>query len=276
MLLFLKDKDNSTVDRKLTHLEKFASKKFCFEFDNDVTNIEGGVPVLDYSMVFPYLTHENDEDVTIEENLEDYNRVATPMEKILNLTSTEGSTFEDSTKYKKLVRSLNFLTTIRPHIDSIVGILSRLMHQPCEGHLNSTKQVLKYLKGTQTYVIKYSKVVDFHITIYSYSDFDEDKKNEVSTSCYLMRLGLESISWRSHKQYVLVDSTTEAKYVATTQDIRENIWLHKILKDLQEKKKSSSLILIDSRFTIQLAKNPKFHDRSKHINTKYHFIRHYL
>ena len=57
--------------------------------------------------------------------------------------------FEDPTKFMQLVGSLNFLTTTRPDIDFIVGILSRFMHKPCEGHWNATKGVLKYLKGTQ-------------------------------------------------------------------------------------------------------------------------------
>lgn len=30
---------------------------------------------------------------------------------------------------------------------------------------------------------------------------------------------------------------------------------------------------VDNQSAIQLSKNPVFHDRSKHIDTKYHFIR---
>ena len=65
------------------------------------------------------------------------------------------------------------------------------MHHPCEGHWNATKRVLKYLKGTQPYAIKYSKVLDFHLIGYSDSYFDGDKDHGVSTSSYLMNLGSE-------------------------------------------------------------------------------------
>lgn len=59
-VIFLEsNKINSTVDKKLTHLEKFASKKFYFESDNVVPHIEGGFPFMDQSMVLSYLTHEN-------------------------------------------------------------------------------------------------------------------------------------------------------------------------------------------------------------------------
>lgn len=124
--------------------------------------------------------------------------------------------FEDPTKYKKLVGSLNFLTTTRPNIAFVVGMLSRFMHKPCKGHWNVEKWVLKYLKGTRTYGIKYSKVVDFHLISYWDFDFDGDKENGVSTSGYLMSLGLAAVSWRSHKKYVPTDSTIEVEYVAIT------------------------------------------------------------
>jgi hypothetical protein len=92
--------------------------------------------------------------------------------------------------------------------------------------------VLKYLKGTQSYGIKYFKVSDFHLTGYSDCDFDGDKEHGVSTSGYLMNLGSATITWRSRKQSVLVDSTIEAEYVAAAQATKEIIWLQKILEDL--------------------------------------------
>ena len=54
------------------------------------------------------------------------------------------------------------------------------------------------------------------------------------------------------------------------------IWLRKILEDSQEKQMNSTPLFVDNTFAIQLAKNPKFHDRTKHINTKYHLIRHHV
>ena len=39
---------------------------------------------------------------------------------------------------------------------------------------------------------------------------------------------------------------------------------------------TSTPLFVDNSYAIQLAKNPKFHDRTKHINTKYHLIRHHV
>ena len=71
--------------------------------------------------------------------MQDCNHVSTPMEKNINLTSNQGNTFEDPTKYRQLVGSLIYLTTTHPDITFDVGILSRFMHHPREGHWNATK-----------------------------------------------------------------------------------------------------------------------------------------
>ena len=88
----------------------------------------------------------------------------------------------DATKYRQLVGSLNFLTTTRPEISFSVGILSRFMQNPCEGHWSAAKRVLRYLKGTQDFGIKYTLVDDFSLIGYSNSNFDGDKEIGVSTS----------------------------------------------------------------------------------------------
>ena len=50
----------------------------------------------------------------------------------------------------------------------------------------------------------------------------------------------------------------------------------KILEDLQVNQVQLTPLMIDNTSAIKLAKNPKFHDQTKHINTKYHMIRHHV
>eukprot|EP00253_Pinus_taeda_P010177 PITA_10177 len=122
------------------------------------------------------------------------NPLTTPMEQNLKLTSIEGKEFEDATNYKQLVGSLNYLTTTRPDISFVVGILCKFMKKPFEGHWSTAKIVLKYLKGTQDFGIKYTQVDDFSLIRYSDSDFDGDKETGVSTLGYAISLGLGAIS----------------------------------------------------------------------------------
>jgi hypothetical protein len=77
------------------------------------------------------------------------NPIYIPMEHNLKFISKEGNEFEDATKYRQLVGSIIYLTTTRPNISFVVGILSKFMQNPCKGHWSAAKRVLKYLKGTQ-------------------------------------------------------------------------------------------------------------------------------
>ena len=78
------------------------------------------------------------------------------------------------------------------------------------------------MKGTQIFGLKYTQVGDFSLTGYSDSDFDGEKKTGVSTSGHTMILGLGAVSWRSCKQSVPADSTTEAEYVAAAKAKKGN------------------------------------------------------
>ena len=68
------------------------------------------------------------------------------------------------------------------------------------------------------------------------------------------------------------DSTIEAKYVTVENSTKEIFWVVKILEDLQEKQAKCTPLLIENSPIIKLEKNPKFHDQTKYINTKYHLI----
>ena len=67
-------------------------------------------------------------------------------------------------------------------------------------------------------------------------------------------------------------STTKAEYVAATKVGKEMIWLHGFLDEL-DKKQEMGILHNDSQSAIFLAKNSAFHSKSKHTQTKYHFIR---
>eukprot|EP00253_Pinus_taeda_P015977 PITA_15977 len=73
-------------------------------------------------------------------------------------------------------------------------LLNRFMQKPCEGHWTIAKRVLRYLKGTQDFGIKYTQVDEFSLIGYFDSEFDGDKETGVSTSGYATSLGLGFVS----------------------------------------------------------------------------------
>ena len=93
-----------------------------------------------------------------------------------------------------------------------------------------------------------------------------------STSECCFSLGSAVVSWFSRKQKSVALSSTEAEYMAASQATCEALWLRKLLVDLVDQRLRPTVIYCDNQSCIQLSENPVFHDRSKHIEIRYHFI----
>jgi len=68
-------------------------------------------------------------------------------------------------------------------------------------------------------------------------------------------------------------SSCEAEYVAATTAATQAMWLSRLLAELLGRSVDIVELKVDSKSALALAKNPVFHERSKHIRIKYHFIR---
>ena len=95
-----------------------------------------------------------------------------------------------------------------------------------------------------------------------------------SISVYCYRLSDESslVSWRSRRQQTVALSTCEAEYMAMSHALQEGKFIRRLLFDLHGKMLRKDLFA-DNQGAINLAKNPVSHQRSKHIDIRYHFIR---
>ena len=91
-------------------------------------------------------------------------------------------------------------------------------------------------------------------------------------SGYVFRVGGNTVSWRSCLQQVVALSTTEAEYMALAEATKEGLWLRDMCEEMGFKLHSFKLNC-DSQSAIYLAKSSAHHDRTKHIDRKYHFIR---
>ena len=81
------------------------------------------------------------------------------------------------------------------------------------------------------------------------------------------------IYWSSRKQGSIAQSIVEVEYIAANDACKAAVWLRKLLSNLFGGKLESTIIHCDNQSCIKLSKNPVFHDRQKHIELKYHFIR---
>jgi hypothetical protein len=86
-------------------------------------------------------------------------------------------------------------------------------------------------------------------------------------------VGLAVVSWYNKKQTSVALNSEEAEYMATSLASCETIWLRKLLAGLFGQELKPTVIHRDNQSCIKLSKNLVFHDRSKHSEIKYHFIR---
>ena len=98
----------------------------------------------------------------------------------------------------------------------------------------------------------------------------DDRKSITGTLFFLDRC---PITWQSQKQRVVSISSCQAEYIAASTAACQAVWLGRLIGDLFATDPMVPTLLVDNKSAIQPSKNPVFHDRSKHIETRYHFIR---
>ncbi|XP_039134340.1 uncharacterized protein LOC120271728 [Dioscorea cayenensis subsp. rotundata] len=86
-------------------------------------------------------------------------------------------------------------------------------------------------------------------------------------------LGSGAIAWSSKKQPITALSSTEAEYIFVTSAACEVVWLRRLLQDMNEKQACPTTLMCNNKYAISIARNPILHGRTKHIDTRYHFIR---
>ncbi|XP_059067112.1 uncharacterized mitochondrial protein AtMg00810-like [Cryptomeria japonica] len=201
--------------------------------------------------------------------------MSTPMETNLKKLSISAanSDFADPSEYRQLIGSLMYLVNTRPDIYYAASALSQFMNQPKHVHLVAAKHILRYLGGTIGYGLKYSINTTINLEVYTDSDWVGSVTDRKSTSGICFSLGSTMISWASRKQSSVALSIVEAEYIASSVATREAVWLRKLLAGLFGQPWESIVIYCDNQSCIKMFNNLVFHDRSKHVETHYHYIR---
>ncbi|KAK3022350.1 hypothetical protein RJ639_047055 [Escallonia herrerae] len=104
------------------------------------------------------------------------------------------------------------------------------------------------------------------------SDYVGDLDRRRSLTGYVFTFSSYVISWKATLQTILALSTIKAEYIVATKAVKEGIWLKGLVSDLGLKQESST-VYCDSQSAIYLTKNLMFHERTKHIDVRFPFIR---
>eukprot|EP00253_Pinus_taeda_P032482 PITA_32482 len=206
-------------------------------------------------------------------NMQECKAAITPTVMGLKLSKEDNNKDFDPSLYKSIVGSLMYLTATRPDIMFPVSLISRFMERPKEVHWQATKSILRYVKGTKRFGILYTVSEHSDLVGYTDSDWDGSVDDRKSTSGYVFHMGSGAISWASKKQSIVALSTTEAEYVAATAAACQAIWMRRMLRSLSQEQAKETVIFCDNSSAIALLKNSVFHKRTKHIDTRFHYIR---
>lgn len=183
---------------------------------------------------------------------------------------------DDPKLYREIVGSLIYaMSCTRPDLCYVVTKLSQRLAKPTYADLNLSKFVLKYIKGTLDRCLVYKKSENgLKLTGFCDSDWggSEDRRS-ISGYCFQLNSTGPLISWKSKKQNIIALSSCEAEYTALTYAIQEANHLQQLMSDILNVEKSPAKLFVDNQGAMKLAKNPVQHQRSKHIDIKYHFIR---
>jgi hypothetical protein len=148
------------------------------------------------------------------------------------------------------------------------------MERPTKDHFSAVKQILRYIKGTMTQGCVYGRMSgEPQLLGYSDSDLAGDVDDRKSTTGVLYFFGNCHVSWASQKQRIVAQSSCEAEYVAAAAATCQGIWLSRLIGELLGQKPDKIKLKIDNQSAIALCKNPVFHERSKHIDIRYHLVR---
>ncbi|XP_077277091.1 uncharacterized protein LOC143905509 isoform X1 [Temnothorax americanus] len=200
----------------------------------------------------------------------------TPLDSNIKLTAGDPEYGDDLVLYRELVGSLMYLALgTRPDIAHAVSVLSQFNSCHEKKHWTAAKHVLRYLKNTINLALCFERT-NKGLTGYVDADWSNCAMDRRSYTGTAFILAGGAIFWESRKQRTVALSSTEAEYMGLTDAAKEAVYLINFLKELGLEKLTNVNLYNDNQGARELAHNPVYHGRSKHIDIRHHFIREVL
>lgn len=182
------------------------------------------------------------------------------------LSKKLGTPIEDQTLYRSIIGSLQYITLTRPDISIHVNLLSQFLNNPTDVHLQAAKRILRYLKGTSNFNLRFTPKNVQSNTLVSYCDpnWGTNLDDRISVFRFNIWFGENLVAWSAKKQNVVAKSSCESKYRALSGIVSEVKWFCNLVTELGIRLTTSPLILCENKSTIFLAKNPSSSSRTRH------------
>ncbi|KAG8473502.1 hypothetical protein CXB51_035665 [Gossypium anomalum] len=280
LLLYVDDMLIAAKDKgKIRKVKAQLSEEFEMKYLGPAKKILGMEILRDRKASKLYLSQKGYiEKVLCRFNMQSAKPVSTPLAAHFRLSSALSPQSDDEIEYmshvpySSAVGSLMYaMVCSRPDLSYAVSTVSRYMANPGKEHWKVVQWILRYLRGTTDVCLQFGRTKDGVIG-YVDADFAGDLDRRRSLTGYVFTIGGCAISWKATLQTTVALSTTEAEYMVITEACKEAIWLKGLFSELNEYLQINT-VFCDSQSAIFLTKDQMFHERTKHIDVRYHFVR---
>ena len=217
--------------------------------------------------------------------LTDAHEVATPMVPghHLSTANVPEADWPDVDPYPNMTGSLQHMRLTRPDICAALSSVCQFNKKGAHDgtHIAAVKRMLRYLKGTADLGIEFRsngrKPGDpWELQMYVDSDYANDRVARRSKTGWLIFLNNNLVAFGSRLQTSTARSSTEAEYIAMSMAVKELLWVRNILTSIGFKVKAPIQVREDNQPAIELAKNAMASKRTRGMDIKHHWIRHYV
>ena len=215
-------------------------------------------------------------------NLQNLRPANTPLDPGVKLSRNMAPVTEDDKiqalkfPYQEIIGSVMYLMLCtRPDIAFAVSQLSK--YNTCHGtaHHTSVIHLMRYLSATSNLRLTYGQQSTFPMG-FSDSDYAFDVDSRKSVTGYVFYVAGGPVSWKSQSQATVALSSAEAEYMALAAATQEAVHLRQLMIDIDPvyaARLPPVHIFEDNTGAIAISNNPVHHERTKHIDVRYHFIR---
>jgi hypothetical protein len=120
----------------------------------------------------------------------------------------------------------------RPDVSYALSATSKYQSNYSDAHWIIVKNIQKYLRRTKEAFLVFGGEEELIVKGYSDASFQIDTDDSKSQSGFVFCLNRGAMRWKSSKKDTVADSTTEAEYIATSEAVKEAIWIRNFVSEL--------------------------------------------
>ncbi|KAL0302351.1 UNVERIFIED_CONTAM: Secreted RxLR effector protein [Sesamum calycinum] len=177
--------------------------------------------------------------------------------------------------YASVVGSIQYVVQCtRPDVAYTLSMMSKYQACAKEAHWSTVKTRFSNLKRTKDIFLIYGSG-ELILEGYSDASFQLDDDDAKSQSGFIFKLNGGVVAWKSSKQAITADSTTEAEYIAAAEAAKEAVSMKNYIQELGVVPRIAEpmVIFCYNNGAITQAKEPRSHHCSKHFCRRYHLLR---